>query len=201
MVWRSKINGAVLARSSQPNVGLLAWRLNEDELLLKSIGDCCSSSSSSSANSSNLNHHSSISSTTANSFNSTINNNTNGVNITSNSSSSTTNNATNSINNISNSESGNLNGNANTNGNNSSSNLANMNKNAQSVQTTTDQFTQGLINFCLFIFLGGKIFSRNLKFQLKQENFKKKDLFEKIKSNKKLKYKDGISSCLESKFF
>jgi hypothetical protein len=39
---RSKINGAVLARSSQPNVGLLAWRLNEDEQLIKAISDCCS---------------------------------------------------------------------------------------------------------------------------------------------------------------
>lgn len=44
VVWRSKKNGAVLARSSQPNVGLLAWRLNEDELLLKAIADSCSSS-------------------------------------------------------------------------------------------------------------------------------------------------------------
>jgi hypothetical protein len=42
VVWRSKKTGAVLARSSQPNVGLLAWRLNEDELLLKAIADCCS---------------------------------------------------------------------------------------------------------------------------------------------------------------
>lgn len=40
VVWRSKTNGAVLARSSQPNVGLLAWRLNEDELLIKAIADC-----------------------------------------------------------------------------------------------------------------------------------------------------------------
>ena len=160
-MWRSKINGAVLARSSQPNVGLLAWRLNEDELLLKSIGDCCSSSSSSSANSSNLNHHSSISSATANSFNSTINNNTNGINITG---SSTANNPTNSINNISNNESGNLNGSSNTNGNNSSSNLTNMNKNAQSVQTTTDQFTQGLKNFYVYLYSWGRFFSEILNF-------------------------------------
>jgi hypothetical protein len=40
VVWRSKVNGAVIARSSQPNVGLLAWRLNEDELLIKAIADC-----------------------------------------------------------------------------------------------------------------------------------------------------------------
>jgi len=39
VVWRSKSNGAVLARSSQPNVGLLGWRLNEDELLIKAIAD------------------------------------------------------------------------------------------------------------------------------------------------------------------
>ena len=30
-------NGAVLARSSQPEVGLLGWRCNEDEKLLSSI--------------------------------------------------------------------------------------------------------------------------------------------------------------------
>ena len=41
VVWRSKTNGAVLARSSQPNVGLLGWRLPEDELLIKAIADCC----------------------------------------------------------------------------------------------------------------------------------------------------------------
>jgi myotubularin-related protein 3/4 len=40
VVWRSKINGAVIARSSQPNVGLLGWRLAEDELLIKTIADC-----------------------------------------------------------------------------------------------------------------------------------------------------------------
>jgi hypothetical protein len=34
-----------MARSSQPNVGLLAWRLNEDEMLLKAIADCCANSS------------------------------------------------------------------------------------------------------------------------------------------------------------
>ncbi len=40
VVWRNRSNGAVLARSSQPNVGLLAWRLNEDEQLIKAIADC-----------------------------------------------------------------------------------------------------------------------------------------------------------------
>jgi hypothetical protein len=43
VVWRHR-NGAVIARSSQPNVGLLAWRLNEDELLIKAIADCDSAS-------------------------------------------------------------------------------------------------------------------------------------------------------------
>lgn len=39
IVWRNKANGCVIARSSQPNVGLLAWRLNEDELLIKAIAN------------------------------------------------------------------------------------------------------------------------------------------------------------------
>ena len=43
-IQRSKINGAVLARSSQPNVGFFGWRLNEDEQLLKEIADCCAAS-------------------------------------------------------------------------------------------------------------------------------------------------------------
>ena len=65
VVWRSRKTGAVLARSSQPNVGLLAWRLNEDELLLKALADCCSlppkqhHSHHSSSSSSSSNHHSS----------------------------------------------------------------------------------------------------------------------------------------------
>ena len=44
VVWRSVSNGAVLARSSQPNVGLLGWRLNEDELLVKAIAESGSAS-------------------------------------------------------------------------------------------------------------------------------------------------------------
>lgn len=51
MVWRSKLNGAVLARSSQPNVGLLGWRLNEDEYLLKAVADACVSNGSGGLNS------------------------------------------------------------------------------------------------------------------------------------------------------
>ena len=34
---RNKKNGAVLARSSQPEVGVFGWRCNEDEKLLSSI--------------------------------------------------------------------------------------------------------------------------------------------------------------------
>eukprot|EP00794_Sanderia_malayensis_P013824 gene13826-15269_t len=37
VVWRDIQNGAVLARCSQPEVGLLGWRCNEDEKLLSSI--------------------------------------------------------------------------------------------------------------------------------------------------------------------
>jgi len=37
IVWRNKKNGAVLARSSQPEVGVFGWRCNEDEKLLSSI--------------------------------------------------------------------------------------------------------------------------------------------------------------------
>ena len=37
MVLRNKRNGAVLARSSQPEVGVFGWRCNEDEKLLSSI--------------------------------------------------------------------------------------------------------------------------------------------------------------------
>ena len=35
-------NGAVIARSSQPEVGWLGWRSSEDEDLLKAISDACS---------------------------------------------------------------------------------------------------------------------------------------------------------------
>ena len=41
VVWKSKINDCVIARSSQPNVGLLAWRLAEDEQLFKLIANNC----------------------------------------------------------------------------------------------------------------------------------------------------------------
>ena len=86
VVWRSKINGAVLARSSQPNVGLLAWRLNEDEQLIKAISDSCSSnnnkslnvngSSYSNYNNSNSNNMNGSSINNNNSNNNNVNNST-----------------------------------------------------------------------------------------------------------------------------
>lgn len=35
-------NGAVIARSSQPEVGWLGWRNSGDEELLKALSDACS---------------------------------------------------------------------------------------------------------------------------------------------------------------
>lgn len=35
-------NGAVIARSSQPEVGWLGWRNPEDEMLLQGLSDACS---------------------------------------------------------------------------------------------------------------------------------------------------------------
>ncbi|XP_063988143.1 myotubularin-related protein 3 isoform X1 [Diachasmimorpha longicaudata] len=42
VVWRHVTNGAVIARSSQPEVGWLGWRSPEDEDLLKALSDACS---------------------------------------------------------------------------------------------------------------------------------------------------------------
>ncbi|XP_047352188.1 myotubularin-related protein 3 isoform X1 [Vespa velutina] len=42
VVWRHVNNGAVIARSSQPEVGWLGWRSSEDEDLLKALSDACS---------------------------------------------------------------------------------------------------------------------------------------------------------------
>ncbi|XP_076180922.1 phosphatidylinositol-3,5-bisphosphate 3-phosphatase MTMR4 isoform X2 [Ptiloglossa arizonensis] len=42
VVWRHVNNGAVLARSSQPEVGWLGWRSPEDEDLLKALANACS---------------------------------------------------------------------------------------------------------------------------------------------------------------
>ncbi|CAG9820540.1 unnamed protein product [Phaedon cochleariae] len=42
VVWRHARNGAVIVRSSQPEVGWLGWRSAEDEDLIKAISDACS---------------------------------------------------------------------------------------------------------------------------------------------------------------
>ncbi|XP_043288971.1 myotubularin-related protein 4 isoform X2 [Venturia canescens] len=42
VVWRHVNNGAVIARSSQPEVGWFGWRSPEDEDLLKALSDACS---------------------------------------------------------------------------------------------------------------------------------------------------------------
>lgn len=44
-VWRHQKNGCIIARSSQPEVGWLGWRSNQDETLLQSMIDACSSNS------------------------------------------------------------------------------------------------------------------------------------------------------------
>lgn len=41
VVWRHRGNGAVIARSSQPEVGWLGWRSSEDERLLAALGSAC----------------------------------------------------------------------------------------------------------------------------------------------------------------
>ncbi|CAD5120875.1 DgyrCDS9423 [Dimorphilus gyrociliatus] len=41
VVWRNKKNGAVILRSSQPQVGLLGWRCEEDENLLSAVCRAC----------------------------------------------------------------------------------------------------------------------------------------------------------------
>ncbi|XP_046589069.1 uncharacterized protein LOC107221704 isoform X1 [Neodiprion lecontei] len=41
VVWRHVNNGAVIARSSQPEVGWLGWRSSDDEDLLKALSDAC----------------------------------------------------------------------------------------------------------------------------------------------------------------
>lgn len=46
VVNRHRVNGAVIARCSQPEVGWLGWRSSEDEELLKAIADACCVSSS-----------------------------------------------------------------------------------------------------------------------------------------------------------
>ncbi|XP_055633203.1 uncharacterized protein LOC129773587 isoform X9 [Toxorhynchites rutilus septentrionalis] len=41
VVWRHEQTGAVIARSSQPEVGWLGWRNSKDEQLLKALSDAC----------------------------------------------------------------------------------------------------------------------------------------------------------------
>lgn len=41
VVWRHTGNGAVLARCSQPEVGFLCWRSQQDEELVKAMADSC----------------------------------------------------------------------------------------------------------------------------------------------------------------
>lgn len=41
VVWRDQRNGAVIARCSQPELGWLGWRNNDDEALAKAIPEAC----------------------------------------------------------------------------------------------------------------------------------------------------------------
>ena len=58
-------NGCVIARSSQPLVGVFGWRNTEDERLLLAISQACHAPSSSSASSSTAEKHGSNVTTTA----------------------------------------------------------------------------------------------------------------------------------------
>lgn len=45
-VWRHQKNGCIIARSSQPEVGWLGWRNNQDEHLLQSLVTACNNNES-----------------------------------------------------------------------------------------------------------------------------------------------------------
>lgn len=45
VVWRHEKNGCIIARSSQPEVGWLGWRSDQDEILLNALVTSCISSS------------------------------------------------------------------------------------------------------------------------------------------------------------
>jgi myotubularin-related protein 3/4 len=64
VTWRHS-SGAVIARSSQPEVGWLGWRNNKDEELLKALADACSFDNGSIEPKTDLNIDSSESSQTA----------------------------------------------------------------------------------------------------------------------------------------
>lgn len=49
-VWRHKKNGCIISRSSQPEVGWLGWRNNQDENLLQSFVTSCSTDDNNSFN-------------------------------------------------------------------------------------------------------------------------------------------------------
>lgn len=51
VVWRHKENGMIIARCSQPEVGWLGWRSQEDEDLLKGLTEACFSRNSNSSSS------------------------------------------------------------------------------------------------------------------------------------------------------
>ena len=59
--YRDVRTGAVLARSSQPEVGWLGWRNTQDESLLQAVAESCVLHRGSSAVSSDLGHVDSVS--------------------------------------------------------------------------------------------------------------------------------------------
>lgn len=43
VVWRHRLNGCVIARSSQPKMGIFGWRDEDDEKLIQAVSDACMS--------------------------------------------------------------------------------------------------------------------------------------------------------------